>query len=266
MNTRVPNILILPLLLGLAILSKCTQQGTQTTPPSAIQQPSPTPSPDTFPLAVKNAIAASQLTQTAKTDTQWQEIIHNWEQAIAQMQTVPSTSPKHPTAQQKIPEYQRNLDYATQQHQALRKPRIQRGEQLAKNLKGITQVAGQLTPVPVVRIILLKTEWDKLSTTDQINITFYAESIIPIIRSQPEKYTKISPQAPAYQTIINKTTNLCDDCWEIITGRKAPNNSIFIDETEVQGDTPYKNSDSCCKGSKSSNFRQPEKTPPKEGT
>ncbi len=265
MNTRVPTpIVILIAILSLGILGKCSEQkntNTSQTPQPVVQQqtPSPQPTPDPFPQAVKAAISAAQLTQTAKTDQEWKTIISNWQTAIEMMQAVPPTSNNHQTAQQKIPEYQKNLNYAKNRQQLTRKPRIQRGEQLVKAMDGAYQAAGQLTPTPVVRIILPKTQWDKLSDSDQVNITLYAESLIPIVRANPQKYAEISPEAPAYNLIVSKTSTICDECWAIITGQRNSQGVLTIDETEVQGDSPWETADPCCRGGRGSDFREARK-------
>ncbi|MBD2452981.1 hypothetical protein H6G80_02550 [Nostoc sp. FACHB-87] len=89
---------------------------------SITSQPTPTPvdsqlpivSPqlDNFREAVNQAISAANLTQSAKSSTEWQNIVKQWETAISLMQSVPSSSPNYVLAQQKIVEYQRNLSYA----------------------------------------------------------------------------------------------------------------------------------------------------------
>ncbi|QSJ16962.1 hypothetical protein JYQ62_35775 [Nostoc sp. UHCC 0702] len=82
--------------------------------PSAVSSESPTfiPKSDNFREAVNQAISASNLTQSAKTQDEWKIIVHQWQAAIALMKKVPSSSPNYSIAQQKITEYQRNLSYA----------------------------------------------------------------------------------------------------------------------------------------------------------
>ncbi|WP_373528514.1 hypothetical protein [Nostoc sp.] len=67
---------------------------------------------DTFREAVNKAINAAKLTQSAKSPDDWKIVMSEWEAAIALMKTVPSSSPNYVVAQQKIREYQRNLNYA----------------------------------------------------------------------------------------------------------------------------------------------------------
>ncbi|HBE19356.1 MAG TPA: hypothetical protein DEG17_23580 [Cyanobacteria bacterium UBA11149] len=81
---------------------------------SPIQSPSPISSPqaDVFREAVNKAISAAQLTQSAKSKAQWNQVANEWESAIAFMETVPESSPNYAIAQKKAIEYQENLDYA----------------------------------------------------------------------------------------------------------------------------------------------------------
>ncbi|MBD2683178.1 MULTISPECIES: hypothetical protein [Nostoc] len=67
---------------------------------------------DTFREAVNKAIKAANLTQLAKSPDEWKTVVSEWEEAIALMKNVPSSSPNYTIAQQKIIEYQKNLNYA----------------------------------------------------------------------------------------------------------------------------------------------------------
>ncbi len=67
-----------------------------------------------FYNAVNKATSAAELTQTAKTKAQWNTVTTNWQQAIALMKAVPKANANHKVAQQKVVEYQKNLNYAQQ--------------------------------------------------------------------------------------------------------------------------------------------------------
>lgn len=67
---------------------------------------------DTFRDAVNKAIKAANLTQLAKSPDEWKTIVSEWQEAIALMKNVPSSSQNYAIAQQKIREYQKNLNYA----------------------------------------------------------------------------------------------------------------------------------------------------------
>ncbi|MDZ8034102.1 hypothetical protein [Nostoc sp. DedSLP04] len=66
---------------------------------------------DTFREAVNQAINAANLTQSAKSPDEWKTVVNHWKGAIAFMKNVPSSSPNYAIAQQKIIEYQKNLNY-----------------------------------------------------------------------------------------------------------------------------------------------------------
>lgn len=82
--------------------------------PSTVISESPTVllQTDTFREAVSKAINAANLTQSAKSPDEWKRVVSQWEAAIALMKSVPSSSPNYAIAQQKIIEYQKNLNYA----------------------------------------------------------------------------------------------------------------------------------------------------------
>ncbi|MEH2252195.1 hypothetical protein [Nostoc sp.] len=67
---------------------------------------------DTFRESVMKAINAANLTQLAKSSDDWKIVTSEWQAAIALMKTVPSSSQNYVVAQQKIREYQKNLNYA----------------------------------------------------------------------------------------------------------------------------------------------------------
>ncbi|HHP7244841.1 MAG TPA: hypothetical protein ACFE0H_09170, partial [Elainellaceae cyanobacterium] len=65
-----------------------------------------------FQQAVNQAMSAAELTQTAYFREEWNTVATLWQDAISLMKQVPSDSPDHQTAQEKVGEYQRNLQYA----------------------------------------------------------------------------------------------------------------------------------------------------------
>jgi outer membrane protein OmpA-like peptidoglycan-associated protein len=70
------------------------------------------PNTDPFAAAINTAMNAAVLTQTAKTQAEWQQVANQWQGAIELMQAVPDSSANYKTAQTKISEYQKNLAYA----------------------------------------------------------------------------------------------------------------------------------------------------------
>ena len=77
--------------------------------PATIASPMQT---DPFVLGTENALKASKLVQVAKTKAEWQKVADDWTSAVTFMQVVPASHPKYAIAQQKVLEYQANLDYA----------------------------------------------------------------------------------------------------------------------------------------------------------
>ncbi|MEH2277440.1 MAG: hypothetical protein V7K40_22290 [Nostoc sp.] len=82
--------------------------------PSPVTSESPTVllKTDTFREAVRKAINAANLTQLAKSSDDWKIVTSEWQAAITLMKTVPFSSQNYVVAQQKIREYQKNLNYA----------------------------------------------------------------------------------------------------------------------------------------------------------
>ncbi|MBO1349915.1 MAG: hypothetical protein EBE86_022195 [Hormoscilla sp. GUM202] len=63
-------------------------------------------------LAINKANSAWELTQTAQTKADWETVASQWTEAIELLKIVPSDHPEYDRAQQKIVEYQKNLEYA----------------------------------------------------------------------------------------------------------------------------------------------------------
>lgn len=67
-----------------------------------------------FPMAVKAAMEASALVQSAKTPGEWSLVANLWSKAIGLMKSVPPGSDNYITALEKVWEYQGKLKYAKQ--------------------------------------------------------------------------------------------------------------------------------------------------------
>jgi hypothetical protein len=67
---------------------------------------------DPFRLAVEAATAAAHQGQNATQDDQWLDIAKLWKTAMEGMQAVTTDHPRYEIAQQRIPIYQANLEYA----------------------------------------------------------------------------------------------------------------------------------------------------------
>ncbi|MGK7925387.1 MAG: hypothetical protein AB4290_09095 [Spirulina sp.] len=70
---------------------------------------------DAFGAAVKQALNASRLAQSAQSREEWQTVVLYWMQAIERMQAVKGDDPKWAFAQKKVTEYQNYLTIARQQ-------------------------------------------------------------------------------------------------------------------------------------------------------
>ncbi|MEB3343695.1 DUF1574 family protein [Okeania sp.] len=69
---------------------------------------------DPFSQAVRFATTAANLTQSAKTKQDWDQVAQQWVQAVAWMQAVPPENPRRTFAERKVAEYMKNLAYAQQ--------------------------------------------------------------------------------------------------------------------------------------------------------
>jgi len=87
-----------------------TQPSISSSPSSS--SPTLSSQPEPFQNAVNQALHAATLTQSAQTPEEWDIVVSHWQDAIALMDTVPPSHPKHSLAQQKVAEYQENLNYA----------------------------------------------------------------------------------------------------------------------------------------------------------
>lgn len=73
------------------------------------------PESEAFRWAVNRAMSAAELTQTAQSPEEWQQVTTWWEDAIQLMRVVPISDAKYRVAVEKITEYQNNLNYAQSQ-------------------------------------------------------------------------------------------------------------------------------------------------------
>lgn len=78
----------------------------QTVAPQAAPQAAPV---DTFREAVNRATSAVTIGQSAQSNADWQLAASRWQQAIALMEQVPSTSPNQAQAKTKAQEYKQHL-------------------------------------------------------------------------------------------------------------------------------------------------------------
>lgn len=90
------------------LASKSTPAQTSST------KPSPAPQIDNFQDANDKAISALTLSKSAHSKEDWDLVVYQWEEAIALMKVVPTSSPNYALAQNKVTEYRHNLVTAMQ--------------------------------------------------------------------------------------------------------------------------------------------------------
>ena len=134
--------------------------------------------------------------------------------------------------------------------------RIENGERLYKKMRAETKPTLSGFGAPSVRLVVPKREWARLSKAEQIDITFYAESLISRVRASPADYVDIPPVAPVYRSALSYAQSMCGDCWEVMTGEASSKNGVLsLDLKVVQGDSAWEADDPCCRGEKGSSFR-----------
>ena len=67
---------------------------------------------NTYNKALNQANSAANLAQKAKSETEWKAVASEWNKAIATLKSVPKNDANYALAQQKIAEYQKNLNEA----------------------------------------------------------------------------------------------------------------------------------------------------------
>jgi len=78
-------------------------------------------------------------------------------------------------------------------------------------------------------------EWEEMSREERSGLAHYAESLIPTIRVSPERYVDIPATAPAYASAVASTRNLCEYCWEIVTGDPVGRGDMELGDTVARG-------------------------------
>ena len=129
------------------------------------------------------------------------------------------------------------------------------GEQIFQKMNGTYELAGLGTSTPIVRVIVPQEGWNALTQTDKVNLANYTESLISRVKAEPAKYMDTPSTAPIYESFIAKGSNLCQDCWSIVVSFKN-SKPYSIDKTVVQGETPWKQDDPCCRGENISELKK----------
>lgn len=79
---------------------------------NAGNSPTADPTLQSFAEAVRHAMSAAESTQTAQTPEEWAAIGVQWDNAMQLMMKVPEDHEQYAIAQDRIPTYQANRDYA----------------------------------------------------------------------------------------------------------------------------------------------------------
>jgi hypothetical protein len=88
-----------------------TTESIQTTPVNT-ETPIKAPEIDPFKEAVNQATIAAELTQSAQSELEWKKVANHWENALELMKEVPPDHGNYTIAQDRVIQYQKNLDYA----------------------------------------------------------------------------------------------------------------------------------------------------------
>jgi hypothetical protein len=98
--------------------------------------------------------------------------------------------------------------------------RAQRGEAVFRDLQSRKMAdPADLTGVEKsgLSLCLSTSEWQKLTKEQQIDLTYYAQHLVPMVRSNPGDYVHVlEPKYAAIRAaLIQSGRKLCDDCWLI---------------------------------------------------
>lgn len=67
-------------------------------------------------------------------------------------------------------------------------------------------------------------DWNKLGKEEQVNLSYYAESLVPAVRQSPGKYVdrwrqRVQNLELPYEEYVATASRLCDTCWQIEVGK-----------------------------------------------
>ena len=205
--------------------------------------------------AVNKATAAANAAQTAKIPEQWLAVSTLWQEASSFMAAIPTHSSNYETAQKKVAEYGANAESAATNAAQLKQTYIEKGKQIFENLKGRTQTAGELTPRTLVRLIIPRSKWDTLSISQQVSVTYFAQSVISSAKENPSQFIDIPTSASGYPIFIQNISNICSDCWRVYLS-DMDDLPYSMDEIVVEGDSLWQQNGPSYRGEKGSSFRE----------
>jgi hypothetical protein len=120
------------------------------------------------------------------------------------------------------------------------KERVQKGEKLFNNIAAKYRMGVEFgLQAKFVSLPVPKRDWDKLSKEDKVNITLYAESLVPAVKASPRKYVdkwkqRVQNLELSYDEFLDAASNLCDTCWQVEVGEPVKDiNGIWDVEGEA---------------------------------
>jgi len=117
-------------------------------------------------------------------------------------------------------------------------------------------VWGLATETPALALLLPEREWREFSQEEQVALTLYVESLIPMVRANPDSYLEEFRTTPMYEIFRQKVANLCEDCWVIGAGELTQESAnVLFKQILVQGDSLWSRSLARNQGVKASEFR-----------
>jgi hypothetical protein len=123
---------------------------------------------------------------------------------------------------------------------AYTKERAARGEKLFNSIAAKYRMGVEFGwQAKFVSLPVPKRDWDKLSKEDKVNVTLYAESLVPEVRSSPRRYVdkwkqRVQNLELSYADYIDAVSRLCDTCWQVEVGKPVKDiNGIWDVEGEA---------------------------------
>jgi hypothetical protein len=120
------------------------------------------------------------------------------------------------------------------------KERIQRGEKLFNNIAAKYRMGVEFGwQAKFISLPVPKRDWDKLSQDDKVNVSLYAESLVPAVKAAPRKYVdrwkqRVQNLELSYDEFVNAASSLCDTCWQVEVGEPVKDiNGIWDVEGEA---------------------------------
>lgn len=79
-------------------------------------------------------------------------------------------------------------------------------------------ISGGFTSNPICLISVPVKEWSNLSNQQKLQLFDYAESLIPVVKTNPEKYSGLGPNAPIASQVRQNVSRMSKSSWAIDVG------------------------------------------------